>query len=156
MNPLIQGALLSLLPFTELRLSIPLTIANGGNPLSTFLVCTFANILVIPLVFIFLNYIHSKIIHINSYSKLFNRLLRRIRPKSEKIKGKIELIGLPALTLFVAIPLPVTGAYTGTVIAWLLGLNSKKSFLAIASGVLIAGIIVTALSSGIILAFNSF
>ncbi len=156
MNPLVQGALLSLLPFTELRLSIPLTIANGGNLILTFLVCTFANILVIPFVFVFLNYIHSRLIHLNLYSKLFNRLLKRIRPKSEKIKEKIELIGLPALTLFVAIPLPATGAYTGTIIAWLLGLNSKKSFLAIAAGVIIAGVIVTALSSGIISAFNSF
>ena len=72
------------------------------------------------------------------------------------MREKIELIGLPALTLFVAIPLPATGAYTGTIIAWLLNLNYKKSFFAIAAGVIIAGIIVTALSTGIITAFNSF
>jgi len=156
MNILLQAALLSLLPFTELRLSIPLAIALGENSFYVFLACTLANILVIPIVFIFLNFMHSRLMNSKTYSEAFGLLLRRIRPKSENMREKIELIGLPALTLFVAIPLPATGAYTGTIIAWLLNLNYKKSFFAIAAGVIIAGIIVTALSTGIITAFNSF
>ena len=156
MNPLLQSALLSMLPFTELRLSIPLAILSGENPLYVFLACTFANILVIPFIFIFLNFIHSRLINIKIYSRIFDVLSRSIRPKSEIMKEKIEIIGLPALTLFVAMPLPMTGAYTGAIIAWLINLDYKKSFIALSIGVFIAGVIVTALSTGIINTFSSF
>ena len=67
--------------------------------------------------------------------------------KFEKhIGSRFEFI---ALCLFVAVPLPMTGAYTGTVIAWLFNLERKKSYISLALGVLIAGIIVTAVTLGI-------
>lgn len=157
MNAIVQGALMSMLPFTELRLAIPLAIAKGANPETAFISCTAANIIIIPLLFLFLNFIHSRLITIKAYSDFMDRLVfKRIRPKGERLRKKIEMYGLPALTLFVAIPLPLTGAYTGTIIAWILGLRQFKSGIAIACGVAIAGIIVTLISAGIITAFNFF
>lgn len=134
---------MSMLPFTELRLSIPYAIAQNANPLITFIVCVIANIFVILPIFLFLDYIHSRLLRIKTYEKLSEMVLGRIRPKSIKVKKKMASYGFPALMFFVAIPLPMTGAYTGTIIAWLLGLERKRSFIAIAAGVAIAGIIVT-------------
>ncbi len=151
MNALLLSALLSLLPFTELRFAIPYAIARGVDPLAAFFVCVLGNVLVIPLVFLFLDHIHSKLLKIRLYEKLSESVLRRIRPKSVKVKRKIALYGFPALVLFVSFPLPVTGAYTGTTIAWLLDLERRKSFVAIAIGIAIAGIIITLISSGILL-----
>jgi len=145
---------MSMLPFTELRLSIPYAIAQNANPLTTFIVCVTANILVILPIFLFLDSIHSKLLRIKAYANLSELVLMRVRPKSIKIKRKMALYGFPALALFVAIPLPMTGAYTGTIIAWLLGLDKKRSFIAIAAGVMIAGIIVTLASSGVLAALR--
>lgn len=145
---------MSMLPFTELRLSIPYAIAQNANPLTVFIVCVMANILVILPIFLFLDYAHSKLLRVKIYTRLSEVVLRRIRPKSIKVKEKMALYGFPALMLFVAIPLPITGAYTGTIIAWLLGLDRKKSFIAVAAGVMIAGIIVTLASSGVLAALS--
>lgn len=72
--------------------------------------------------------------------KFFNWLFNRTRKKTQ---AKIEKYGSLALILFVAIPLPYTGAWTGSLAAWLFGIPFKKSILNIFIGILIAGIIVT-------------
>ena len=87
MNNLMQAALLSLLPFTELRLSIPLAIALGENSFYVFLACTLANILVIPIVFIFLNFMHSRLMNSKTYSEAFGLLLK---DKTQKRKHEGE------------------------------------------------------------------
>jgi uncharacterized membrane protein len=62
----------------------------------------------------------------------------------------VEKYGYAGLALFVAIPLPITGAYTGTLGAWILGMNRRKTMLAVLGGVIIAGVIVaTVFSLGI-------
>jgi len=63
----------------------------------------------------------------------------------KKVHAKVEKYGYWGLLLFVAVPLPVTGAWTGTLGAWVLGLSYKKAFFAIAGGVVLAGIIVSLL-----------
>ncbi len=70
--------------------------------------------------------------------------------------AKVDKYGYWGLALFVAIPLPITGAYTGTLGAWVLGMDPKKTFLAVALGALIAGIIVTVVVSLGIEAFSLF
>ena len=77
------------------------------------------------------------------------RLMARVRRKGTKYIEKYEIMGL---AVFVAIPLPVTGVWTGTAIAWLLKLGWKKSFLAISLGVLVATAIVSAISLGVLTA----
>ena len=80
-------------------------------------------------------------------NKFLNWLFERTRKKT---KDKIEKYGDLALIIFVAIPLPNTGAWTGTLAAWLFGIPMKRALLNIFYGVLIAGVIVTMITSGLI------
>ena len=131
--------LLSVLPFLELRASIPYGIIQGINPIAVVLISVFLNILVIPFGFLFLEKIHFHLVRIRIYKKIMNKIFMKIQNKTKKIKT-IEKTTLFFLT---AIPLPGTGAYSGTLIAWLLGLKDKKTQSILALGVITAGIITT-------------
>ena len=87
---------------------------------------------------------------IKIYEKLFNIYLNKTRKKIDKFEKTYSTYGFLALTIFVAIPLPATGAWTGCLIAWLLGLERKRSILAISLGVFIAGLLVLLASFGFI------
>lgn len=76
--------------------------------------------------------------------RFFDWLFARARSKSEKVK-RYEALGL---TLFVCIPLPVTGAWTGAAIAFVLGIKTRNAFLAITAGVMLAGIIMSIVAYG--------
>ncbi len=144
--------LLSLLPVAELRGGIPYAVALGTNPLIAFIFCTLVNILVAPICFIFLETLNKILLNIKPYKKFFNSYIKSLRKRKEKVEKAYETYGILALTIFVAIPFPLTGAWTGTFIAWLLGLKRFRSFLAISLGVIIAGIIVTLIVTGILTA----
>ncbi|MEW5814355.1 MAG: small multi-drug export protein [Spirochaetota bacterium] len=137
------AALLSLLPISELRGAIPYAIAKGVPVLAAYLFCVILNALVGPIVYIFLSTLHRLLSKIPLYRRLFDKIVQRARLKVGKQVNKFGYIGI---MLFVAVPLPVTGAYTGTLGAWILGLNAKKTCLVVAAGVCIAGIIVTLVS----------
>jgi uncharacterized membrane protein len=139
-NEIIQSVILSLLPISELRGGIPVAVANGIPLGYAYLLCVAFNILVIPLFYIFLNTLHKLFYKIGLYRKIFDRYVNRTMLKAQDKVGKYGYWGV---MLFVAIPLPVTGAYTGTLAAWLLKLSMKRSFLYLALGVVIAGIIVS-------------
>jgi len=136
-------ALFCLLPISELRGAIPYGMAKG-IPLP-FLVpfCILLNALVGPLVFLFLSSIHKLLCRITGYRNMFEKLVARAR---RKVHAKVEKYGYFGLALFVAIPLPVTGAYTGALGAWVLGLDPKKTYLAVLLGVSIAAAVVTLVS----------
>jgi uncharacterized membrane protein len=148
MLPQIQTILLAMLPINELRGSIPFAIAVLGlQPFEAFFYAVIGNILPIffiawflPIVAGFLSK-HSKI-----FNKFFNWLFERTRKKFYKNYQKYGDLGL---VIFVAIPLPMTGAWSGAVAAFLFGMPYWKSILLNFLGVIIAGIIVTLLSSGI-------
>ena len=142
MHPLVYAIFLSLLPVSELRGGIPVAIAQGVNPWVAFAACTFANMLVAPIVFFFLEFVHHKLMPIKFYKKTFDWFLERARKKAHKT---IEKYGYVGLAIFVAVPLPGTGAYTGALVAWFFGMKPGKSIASIALGVLAAGIIVTAI-----------
>jgi len=146
-------AFLSLLPISELRGAIPYAIANGLSPVFTWFYCVILNAAVGPLVYIFLSTFHRLLINFNWYKKLFERFVERTR---HKVENKVKKYGYPGITLFVAIPLPITGAYTGTLGAWILGLNPKKTFLSVFIGVIISGTIVLAITYYGIEAFSFF
>ena len=82
--------------------------------------------------------------------KFFRKVATWIRKKADKNKGKIEKYGYVGLIMFVGIPLPGTGAWTGCLIASLLGLDRKKSFFCTMAGILIASVIMMILSYGIL------
>ena len=152
---MILSFLLSLFPFTELRFAIPLVISYGLDPWAAFFSGVLGNLLVIPLAFFFLDFFHAYLLKFKFYNDTFNFFIKRVRKKEKKIKKQLGKYGFVALTILVILPLPVTGAYTGVLLAWLLNLERRKSMLAIAAGVLLAGILVTLASVGIINLINA-
>ena len=130
----------SIMPISELRGGIPFGLAKELNPFLVYLVCVGTNALAFPIVYVFLEKFHPFFIKWNWYKKLFDKLILRTRRKLEQ---QIEKYGFWSLLLFVMIPLPVTGAYTGSLAAWLFNIEKKKAFLAVLLGVMISGIIVT-------------
>jgi len=150
---LLYAILISMLPFGELRIGIPLAAAAGVNLWSAFLMCTFANVIMIPLIFLFLDTLHNFLMKIRLYERLFKKVIHRVRKKVTKYVEKWGYIGL---LIFVSIPLPGSGAWTGVLGAWLFGMERNKSMIAVAGGVLIAGILVSLAMAGIITGVNSF
>ncbi len=142
-NTLLITGILTLLPISELRGGIPYALSQSLNPIFTYLYCVALNILVTPVVFAFLSTLHGYLYRWKAYRQFFEHIIKRTR---KKIAPKVEKYGYLGLTIFVAIPLPVTGAYTGAIGAWILGMGKKRSFLAISVGVAIAGIIVSLVS----------
>lgn len=140
MNIWIWTILLTILPVSELRGGIAYAILNGINPLSAFIVCVFFNILIIPIIFFFLDYINSFFLKIKTWNRFFTGFLNR---KVKRIEEKYEVLGFFVLFLLVSIPSPGTGAYTGVLLAWFFRLERKKSFFIIALGVIAAGAITT-------------
>lgn len=144
-------------PVLELRAGMPVAVDYAlKNDVPVFLVAGLiiaVNILVVFLVFIFLDFFHGKFLKIAIYKRFYEAHLRRLRKKVDKIEQRYAAQGFLALTLFVAVPLPTTGAWSGVLIAWILGLERKKSLLAISVGVTIAGIVVALASRGVISLF---
>ncbi len=132
--------LLGIIPISELRGAIPYAYFNGVPLWISFLIGVLSNAIVPFFGFLFLNTIHRLLDRWQFYHNLFEKTVERAR---NKVGEKVSKYGLLGLMLFVAIPLPITGAWTGTVGAWVLGLDRKKSILFILLGVLVAGIIVT-------------
>jgi len=151
---LLYAIILTLMPITELRVGLPVAITYSiDKDIPIFLIFSaivLLNILLIFFVFFFLDYLHSKLMNIKIYEKIYNIFLKKFRKKVYKLEKRHEVLGFLALTLFVAIPLPGTGAWTGTLASWLLGFDRKKSILAISLGILIAGIIILFGTLGII------
>lgn len=137
--------ILSILPVSELRGGLPVAIiyANQHNiPIALiFTLIVMVNILAVFLAFYFLDNFHHLFLKIKFYKRFFDRHVERFQKRVDKFEKKYSTIGFLALVLFVAIPLPVTGAWSGCLISWLLDLDRKKSIFAISLGVLIAGIL---------------
>lgn len=150
---ILYSILLSLLPISELRGAIPYALSQGMPIVPAYLICVGTNILVGPLVFLFLSTLHRIFYFLRFYRVIFDKIVKRSR---KRIEEKINRFGYWGLVIFVAIPLPITGAYTGALGAWVLAMKKRKSFTAIAAGVIIAGFIVTLVSVLGIKALNIF
>ena len=143
---IIIGLLLTVLPLVELRGGLPViveyTTRNGLSIWPYFLIVLILNILVILVIFMFFDLLHEIFMRLRWYRKAVGRVLARVQKKMDRVKKRMDRWGYFALMLFVAVPLPVTGAWSGSLIAWSLGLNRWKSFLAISAGIVIAGLLV--------------
>lgn len=139
-STLLLVAFLCLLPISELRGGLPYALSHGMPLIPALLFCVALNMLVGPLVFLFLSTLHRLLSHLNAYRHLFDKIVERAR---RKLKAKVDRYGYWGLVVFVGIPLPVTGAYTGALGAWILGMEPKRSSLFIAIGVTLAAAIVT-------------
>ena len=151
---LIIAILLTLLPLIELRGGLPVAIeyaiSNNISIWPVFLGILVLNILLIFAIFLFLDYLNKFFLKFVFWKKFFNNRLEKTRIKSERVQKQMKNWGFIALAGFVAIPLPLTGAYTGCLIAWLLNLDRKKSLIAISIGVMIAGLLVLLATLGVL------
>ena len=137
----------AMLPIIECRGAVPLGWALGLPWWQTALFSIAGNILPVPFILLFIRAILKWMgtCHI----KFFNRISEWLNKKVEKHKGTIEKYSYWGVLIFVAIPFPGTGAWTGTLIASVLGLEPKKSFLAAMAGVLGATVSMTRVSGGV-------
>ena len=140
--------IISMCPILELRGGLIAASLLKLNPVTSYIICMIGNILPVP----FILWLMGKILNSmrNSKRKIFNRFASWLDKKVEKHKGQIEKYGYFGLVLFVGIPLPGTGAWTGCLIASVLEMDKKKSFLAALLGVFIASIIMMILSFGLL------
>ena len=146
--PEIATFIISMLPISELRGAIPVAIGVYNlNPAEAYFIAVIGNM--IPVVFI-LKYINPVSKYLMSRSKFFNKFFTYLFERTrKKHNGKFEKWGALALIAFVAIPLPVTGGWSGALAAFVFGIPFKKALPLIFLGVIIAGVIVTALSLGV-------
>ena len=136
--------IISLLPILELRGGLIAAALLDIELWKAFLICYFANLLPVPFIILFI----KKIFEFLRRFKFFDKFISKLEAKTEKNKDKVMRYKQWGLLVFVAIPLPGTGAWTGALFAALLDIDLKKSFPIIALGVLIAGIIVATISYG--------
>ena len=136
--------IVSCIPFIELRLAIPLGLGLGMPWYESFLISFVSNCVPVPFVILLTRPIFDWLKRRKMFAGFVKKIENKMMSKSEKVT-KYEILGL---FLFVAIPLPGTGAYSGSVIAALLGMRLKKAIPSIVAGIFVAGIIVTILTYG--------
>lgn len=140
--------IISLLPLLELRGGLLAASLLKVPPLRAYIISIIGNLIPVPFILLFI----SKILEWMEKSKIkwMNKFAKWLKKKADKNKGQIEKYGYVGLLLFVGIPLPGTGAWTGCLIASLLKLNRKKAFLATLGGIIMASIIMMIISYGIV------
>ncbi|MBA7506758.1 hypothetical protein ES706_05465 [subsurface metagenome] len=127
-------------PISELRGAIPVAITGFHFPwYYAFLLAIIGNLLPVPFILLFLDSVSRLLSKVRFFDSILKWLFKHTRRRGRIIE-RYERIGL---ALFVAVPLPVTGAWTGSLVAVLFGLKFKHAFLSIFVGILIAGVIVT-------------
>jgi uncharacterized membrane protein len=131
------------LPIAELRLAIPVAVGvYGMSPAMAFGLACLGNLVPIPIILLLFQSAHKHLAHVWPLEPLFVRIHKKI----EGHRGKFERWGPPALISFVAIPLPVTGAWTGSAAATVFEVPFWPSLGMLTIGVAGAGCIVTALT----------
>ncbi|MBR0319355.1 MAG: small multi-drug export protein [Spirochaetia bacterium] len=153
LSDLLITGLLSIAPISELRGAIPFALAKGMPVIWAYFFCVVMNFMASVLVLIFLNTFHKVFCNFKLYRRFFDSFIEKAR---KKVGPNIDKYGTWGLAVFVAVPLPVTGAITGTLGAWVLGMKKRQIFPAILAGVAIAGIIVSVIAYYGIEAFAFF
>ncbi len=138
--------LVSMVPLIELRGAIPYGVAFGLPLWVTFLIAIVGNMLPVPIIFFFARRVLEWGADKPVIGKLFTFFLEKGRKGGQKLQAKAGRGLYVALLLFVGIPLPGTGAWTGTLAASLLDMDFRKSVAACMGGVLLAGVIMGVLS----------
>ena len=137
----------SLLPIIELRGAIPLGAGLGLPFWLTYLISVIGNILPVPFILLFIKGILTWMSKCRV--KAFNKVAGWLFRKAEKNRGKVEKYASLGLVLFVAIPLPGTGAWTGSLVAAIMDMKFWRAFLSALIGVLVAGVVMTLISYGV-------
>ncbi len=149
------GVLLcSMIPIIELRGAIPLGAWLELPWWQNYLLAVIGNMIPVPFILLFI----TKVIAWMSECrvKLFNKVGGWLLRKAEKNREKIEKYSFWGVALFVAMPLPITGAWTGSLVAAVIRMNFWKAMLSALIGVMISGAIMTLASYGVVAAFQVF
>lgn len=138
---------LSMVPLIELRGAIPIAVGLGIDPIRAIVVCAVGNLLPVPVIYFFAR----KFLNWGLDKRYISRICHFFHDKGEragaKLSRKAGKAGLMvALALFVGIPIPGTGAWTGTLGASFLNMGIKETALSVGAGVAIAAVIMTAVS----------
>jgi len=134
--------LISFSPFGEARAGIPYGELNGLPIMLVFLVGLVANLLVFPIFYKAIELANKHLWKHKTYKKGALYLALRARTKTQNV---IKKYGVWGLMVFVMIPLPVTGAYIGTIAAFIFRINYQKSYIAVSIGITLSSIMVTIL-----------
>ncbi len=145
LGKIITTFFISMVPIIELRGAIPYATGMGLAPEIAIPVAMIGNLVPIPFIILFIKKIFA---WMRKTSPKLNRIVDKMEAKAEKNKAKVLRYAFWGLALFVAIPLPGTGAWTGALVAAMLDMPLKKAFPSVVIGVLGAGIVVAFVSYG--------
>ena len=147
--------LVSMVPIVELRGAIPIAAGMGLPMVTSYIICVIGNMLPVPVIFLFARKVLIWGADKKYIGKFFSWCIDKGERGGEKLKSKAGRGLYVALMLFVGIPLPGIGAWTGTLAASFLDMDFKKSVIACMGGVLLAGIIMGVLSALGVSAFSA-
>lgn len=140
---------ISMVPLIELRGAIPVSQALGLPIIPSYAICIVGNMIPVPIIFLFAR----RFLEWGQDKKLIGGVCQFFLTKGsgagKKLQAKAGRTLFVALFLFVGIPLPGTGAWTGTLAASLLDMDFKETVIAVTLGVLLAGVIMMAISFGV-------
>ena len=136
----------SMLPLIELRGAVPIGVGMGLPFIPVYIVAAFGNMLPVPVILLLV----KPVLQFMAKFKVFTKLVNFVMEKGHAAGAKFGNAKYWALYTFVAIPLPGTGAWTGSLAAALLDLDKGKSLLAVLAAVLTAGIIMGVVSYGLL------
>ena len=138
----------SMIPIIELRGAIPIGFAFGLPWWQSYILAVVGNMLPVPFILLLIKAVITWMTH--SKIKFFNKLAAWLNRRVEKRRDKIEKYSFWGVCLFVAVPLPVTGAWTGSLVAAMIDMKFWKALLSCLFGVMIAGVIMTLVSYGVL------
>ena len=141
--------IVSMVPLVELRGAIPYAVAMELDLLPSYIIAIIANMLPVPIIYLFARKVLVWGSNKKYIGKFFTFCLKKGESGGRKLQEKAGRGLFIALMLFVGIPLPGTGAWTGTLAASILDMDFKSTVLAVMSGVVIAGVIMAVTSSGL-------
>ena len=141
--------LVSMVPIVELRGAIPISQGFQQPLLQSYIICVIGNMLPVPIIYLFARRVLEWGKDKKYIGKFFTFCIEKGHKGGQKLKEKAGNGLFIALLLFVGIPVPGTGAWTGTLAASFLDMGFKKSVLAVLGGVLLAGIVMGAASAGL-------
>lgn len=133
-----------MIPIIEQKVAIPVGILAQMDALQVYFLTLIGAILPAPFIILFVKAIFEYLKRFKGFERIVDKLERRALSKSEQVE-KYKMIGL---LLFVAIPLPGTGVWTGSLIAALLGTDKKQAILAVVLGAILCGLIILIFTQG--------
>jgi len=140
----IHVMLFSIAPFVELRVAIPYGITKGLHPLVAVAAAVVASWIVIVPMFLIMDLFYNRFL---SQNRLVRHFVEEIRTRGRPF---VERWGVLGVGIYVSLPFPGPGVYSGTVLAWLFGLHRRQAMIALALGVLVSGFLVAGISTPMI------